>query len=86
MSRKMTQVGVAWRKKTQDGKEFLSVVITNPMGPDLRLSIWSNSYKEKDGQPDYIIYKPADQRPAVAAQPSGEFPADDGAEDGEVPF
>ena len=93
MSRKMTQVGVAWKKKTQDGKkEFLSVVITNPTGKDINLSIWSNSYKEKDGQPDFIIYKPTDERPAAQArtrdsQPS-EFPSEDNPpdDDVEVPF
>lgn len=86
MSAKMTQVGVAWKKTTQNGKEFVSIVITNPTGPDIRLSMWGNSYKEKDGQPDYIVYKSADERPAAAARRETSFPSDAPAEDDEIPF
>jgi uncharacterized protein (DUF736 family) len=89
MSAKMAQVGVAWKKTTRDGKTFLSVVLTNPTGPDIRLSIWTNGFKEKDGQPDYIVYKSADERPAAAraaAVPEAEdgFPTD--TPDDGVPF
>ncbi len=84
----MTQVGVAWKKTTRDQKTFLSVVLTNPTGPDIRLSIWTNSFKEKDNQPDYIVYKSADERPAAArssAGPEDGFPTDDG-DSVEIPF
>ena len=86
MSAKMTQVGVAWKKTTQNGKEFVSIVITNPTGPDIRLSMWGNSYKERDQQPDFIIYKSSDERAEGSASkpaPSG-FPSD--TPDEEVPF
>ena len=95
MNHKMTQVGVAWKKTTQNGRAFLSVVITNPTGQDIRLSIWPNSFKEKDGQPDYIVYKPADERPAGQAQRRADTPdafPSDAAEspappaDEEIPF
>lgn len=85
MSSKMTQVGVAWKKTTQNSKEFVSIVITNPTGPDIRLSMWANGYKEKDGQPDFIIYKSADERPAAAARKDTDFPADT-PDDDNVPF
>lgn len=86
MSNKMTQVGVAWKKTTQNGKEFVSIVITNPTGPDIRLSMWGNSYKEKDGQPDFMLYKSADERPAPAARREASFPSDTPPDDEEVPF
>ena len=87
MSKTMTQVGVAWKKKTQNGKEFLSVLLPNATGPDIRLTIWTNSYKEKDGQPDYIVYKPADERLASPRRADGpsDFPDEEGGSDG-VPF
>jgi uncharacterized protein (DUF736 family) len=88
MSKTMTQVGVAWKKKTQQsGKEFLSVLLPNATGPDIRLTMWTNSYKEKDGQPDYIVYKSADPRPAAKpaeGSESSDYP-DEGAPN-DVPF
>jgi len=86
MSAKMTQVGVAWKKTTKNDKTFVSIVITNPTGPDIRLSMWGNSFKEKDGQPDYIVYKSADDRPAAAAHPSDDFPTDGAPADDDIPF
>lgn len=88
MSSKMTQVGVAWKKTTQDGKTFLSAVLTNPMGPDIHFSIWTNGFKEKEGQPDYCIYKSADERPQVSARKPAAaeagFPTE--STDDEAPF
>jgi len=84
---KMTQVGVAWKKTTQNSKEFVSIVITNPTGPDIRLSMWANGYKEKDGQPDFILYKSADERPAQpAARKDTDFPSDTPSDNDEIPF
>ena len=91
MKSKMTQVGVAWKKTTQSDKTFLSIVITNPTGADIHLTLWPNSYKEKEGQPDYILYKSADERPDAKSQAkqASDFP-EDGADashnDDEVPF
>ena len=87
MKSKMTQVGVAWKKTTQNDKTFVSIVLTNPTGPDIHLTMWTNSYKEKDGQPDYMIYKSADERPAAASRPSDDFPSDDAVPKGDdTPF
>jgi len=88
---KMKQVGVAWKKTTQSDKAFLSVVITTPFGPDISLTIWPNSYKEKEGQPDYIVYKSGEERPAQTSAPkssSPDFPsdADEGPAPDRVPF
>lgn len=85
MKSKMTQVGVAWKKTTQNDKTFVSIVLTNPTGLDIHLTMWTNSYKEKDGQPDYMIYKSADERPAAATRSGDDFPSDTPKDD-DVPF
>jgi len=85
MPERMKQVGVAWKKKTQDGKTFLSIVINNGVHPDIRLTMWTNSFKEKDAQPDFILYLSED-RPKPAAQPADEFPADAPAPSDDIPF
>ena len=90
MKSKMVQVGAAWKKTTLNEKTFISIVITNPMGPDHHFTLWVNSYKEKDGQPDYIIYKSTEERPDVKpqAKPESEFPDENDAPQGNdgVPF
>ena len=91
MKSKMVQVGVAWKKTTLNEKKFVSIVITNPMGPDHHFTLWANSYKEKEGQPDYIIYKSTEERPDAKpqAKPASEFPeegVDAAHDDEEVPF
>jgi len=87
MKSKMTQVGVAWKKTTQSDKTFVSIVLTNPMGPDIHLTMWTNSYKEKDGQPDYMIYKSADERPVAATRSGDDFPTESAkAVDDDIPF
>lgn len=86
MAKSMVQVGAAWKKTTQNGKEFVSINITNPTGPDIHLSMWVNGFKEKDGQPDFILYKSADERPAAATNRTSSFPSDTPTDDDEVPF
>jgi len=87
---RMTQVGVAWKKKTRNDKVFISLVLPNPTGPDIHLTMWANSFKQKDGQPDYIIYKSGEERPASTApaaertETSDAFPPAD--DDPEIPF
>jgi uncharacterized protein (DUF736 family) len=57
---KTTKVGVAWKKQTPDGKSYLSAVITNPVGPDFRYTIWPVDEKRSEQSPDYSITKSAD--------------------------
>ncbi len=80
---KTTKVGVAWKKTTPDGKTYLSVVITNPVGMDFRYTIWPVEEKRSDASPDYSVTKSTDQpaQARPASRDSGEdFPSDD------VPF
>jgi uncharacterized protein (DUF736 family) len=87
MSAKTTRVGVAWHKQTPDMRTYISVIITNPIGPDFRYTIWPVEQKQSENSPDYTVTKSADQpanvapntaRPA-AARPAvpDSFPADD---------
>jgi uncharacterized protein (DUF736 family) len=86
-SGKMKRVGAGWKKESQKGKSFMSVVINGGLGPDVHLTIWPNSYKEKDDQPDYCVYlsEPAEAKPE--AKTESEFPeAANGSGDDDVPF
>ena len=85
MNEKRKQVGVAWKKTTQDGKTFVSIVINNGLSPDIRLTMWSNSFKEKEMQPDYMLYLSED-RPKRAAAPADDFPSDTLPSDSDMPF
>ena len=80
MSAKTTKVGVAWKKQTPDGKTYLSMVITNPVGPDFRYTIWPVETKQSDASPDYSVTKSADVRPAANAATSSD------GSDPNVPF
>jgi uncharacterized protein (DUF736 family) len=89
MKSKMVQVGAAWKKTSSNDKQFVSINITNPVGPDFHFSLWSNSYKKEEGQPDYIVYKSVEDRTEAKpqAKPESEFPGDNEANSNEdVPF
>ena len=94
MKSKMVQVGVAWKKTTFNEKQFVSIIVTNPMGPDYHFSLWPNSYKEKEGQPDYILYKSNEDRTEAKseakpqAKSTSDFPEESGGSQGDddIPF
>ena len=84
---KMKKVGAGWKKESQKGKPYLSIVINGGLGPDIHLTIWPNGFKEKDEQPDYMVYlsEPAAAKPE--GRPAPEFPGSDEPSGGEdVPF
>jgi uncharacterized protein (DUF736 family) len=45
-------VGALWKNTSKDGKVYFSGVIG-----DTKIVVFENSYKEKESQPDYKIYK-----------------------------
>jgi len=55
----LNKVGAGWAKKSKDNTKFLSVELINPFGENVSLLIFPNDKKEKDGQPDYQVYKPS---------------------------
>lgn len=68
----MIELTGLWKSKTKGGAMMLTGYIGNA-----RLRIFKNSYKEKEGQPDYIAY--------VTAPPPKEQ-EEDPLEDGDVEF
>ena len=80
---KTTRIGVGWRKTTTDGKELISVIITNPTGPDFSFTLWP-AEKQGEHSPDYSVTKQSDasKREADATRPAAK--PDPG--NGEVPF
>lgn len=47
----MIKVGALWSKKSAKGEEYL-----NGKFGDAELKVFPNSYKEKENQPDFIVY------------------------------
>ena len=96
MTNQKKKVGVGWSKTSQDGtKEFVSIVINGGLSPDINLVMFKNGFKEKENQPDYIIYlnppRPAAGAPAASAvKPAAtataeDFPESEGGDD-DIPF
>ncbi len=50
------KIGALWKRKSQDGKTFLSGVISDLRG-DIQIAVFVNDRKEKDNQPDYNIVR-----------------------------
>lgn len=52
-------LGVLWKNKTRDGKEFLAGNIEVFPHGTISIAVFKNEYKTKDNQPDYkIVYTP----------------------------
>jgi uncharacterized protein (DUF736 family) len=84
---KTTRVGVGWKKTLPDGKEIVSIIVTNPTGPDFSFTLWPNENKQGDFSPDYSVTKQSDAAKREAAPTSRTAakpaPAND---DEEAPF
>ena len=48
------KIGALWSKKTAEGKEFFSGVISDLRG-DIQIVVFANDKKENENQPDYNI-------------------------------
>ncbi|MEN6560892.1 MAG: hypothetical protein ABFD52_08975 [Acidobacteriota bacterium] len=91
---KRKKVGVGWARTSQDGtKKYVSIVINGGLSPDINLVMFQNGFKEKDGQPDFILYlnapKEASAEGATAKAGPAEFPGEEGAgpgPDDDIPF
>jgi len=85
MTTQRKQVGAGWLKTSNDGrKKFISIVINGGLAPDINLVMFTNSYKEKENQPDYIIYltQPREASPSAKPVNQNEFPAPDSPDSG----
>jgi uncharacterized protein (DUF736 family) len=74
MANKTTTVGVGWSKQTQDGRGLISLVITNPVGPDFKFTLWpvDPAQKRSERSPDFNVTKQADDAPAYQPQGQGQ--------------
>ena len=74
-----SKVGCAYSKTTKNGGNYLSVLINADqlaaIEPDekgnIRLSLFPNTYKEKDSQPDYNLVKPTARAAGVSGSNGG---------------
>lgn len=80
---KTIRVGAAWRKATRDGNEFISISITNPVGPDFQFTLWPVKEKRGDRSPDYDVTKQIESADTYTPRATGQGapPPDD-----DVPF
>ena len=49
-----TKIGALWSKKTSDGKEYFTGVISDLRG-EIQIVVFPNDKKQNDKQPDYNI-------------------------------
>lgn len=68
------KIGALWKRKTQDGKTFLSGVIQDMRG-DINVAVFANDRKEKDNQPDFNIVRSEqrEQREEVKQEKNDDF-------------
>lgn len=80
---KKKKVGAGWVRTSRDGKtNYISIVISGGLNPDINLVVFKNGYKEKDEQPDFIVYlsAPRDGNGAAAEKPkpaAAPFPGEE---------
>lgn len=75
--KKSNKVGCGYNKTTKAGERYLSLLISADQIASLpvdekgniRLSVFPNTYKEKDSQPDVNIVPAASKATATAAKP-----------------
>lgn len=87
-----SKVGCAYSKTTKNGDNYLSVIINveqiASIEPDekgnIRLSLFANTYKEKDSQPDYNLVKPTPKGGLSSGGGSGATRATQGAANARV--
>lgn len=52
-------IGAGWKKKTKEGKDFLSLVIDVPFLGSISLLLFKNEHKKAENHPDYnVIWNP----------------------------
>lgn len=73
----MIKIAAFWKKVDKKGKQFLSGKVdrqfSGGLGNESGLFLFKNQYKEKEGQPDWILYLADD-------------PEDRSAQEDDIPF
>lgn len=53
------KIGSAWKMKSKNGKEFISVVIELPIIGKVKFVLFDNDNKQSDNHPDYdVVWTP----------------------------
>lgn len=65
------RIGSLWTGKTKSGEEFLS----GSFGPNARLLVFKNNFKQGDKDPDFAVYVvPREREAGPAGEPAQEGP------------
>ena len=68
---KSVELGALWKKKDKNGKTYLTGSMNIFPHGQVNVSIFENSYKTKDNQPDYkIFYTPVSSKDDKGVQQS----------------
>jgi|Deesub1362A_J573_1020465.scaffolds.fasta_scaffold00319_4 uncharacterized protein (DUF736 family) len=51
-----TKIGSLWLKRDKKNRQYLAGYL-NTNGGKIHVSIYMNEKKEKEGQPDYLVYE-----------------------------
>jgi len=78
---KKKKIGALWLNESKSGTKYMKGIIELGDGHEpLKVVIFKNNYKERDAQPDYVMYE---STPATGGEP--RTTRDDAFED-DVPF
>jgi hypothetical protein len=75
---KLVKIGALWIGKSQGGVGYMSGVIQDSSGNDIRVIVFKNGYKEEDKHPDYVVYLSKEREQAKKPEANGK-PAAKGA-------
>jgi hypothetical protein len=67
---KTSFIGVAWDNRMPDGTRYISVIITNPFGPDYKFTLYENDKKQSSQSPDYSVRKTNETAPEQGQPPA----------------
>lgn len=74
MSENNKKLGALWlRTKKNSDDKFLKGEIKID-DSTIKISVFKNSYKTKENQPDYVIYEAQEQENPNAPKPTGDSP------------
>ena len=77
------KIGALWLKKTKDGQQYFSGVLTDMRG-NFPIVVFKND-KKKDTQPDFQIFvsEPQKKQEKVISQPE-DIPQEEAVDEGEI--
>lgn len=79
---KLEKIGALWLGTTKKGQGYLSGIVQDAEGNDIRVFILKNGFKQEDKHPDYIVYLSNPFERSEAPKPA-EKPSSD---KDEIPF